>query len=126
SLISMNTVKNIYHVVLDEESGAVDLKATEKARKAERKKRIKRGKPYKEFVAQWETEHPPKNLPYFGSWKDRDLIYRGSRDDTCPADAIVPVMMPNPKDVRIAELERELEACKRAAKPKKKAAKARK
>ena len=118
-LISLNSVRNIYHVVLDEDSGAVDLKATETARKAERNKRKKRGKPYSEFVQQWEKDEPPEDVPYYGSWQDRSVIYRGSPDDTCPADAIVPIMMPDPKDVRIAELERELEACKRTKSTKK-------
>ena len=118
-LISSNTVKNIYHVALDEERGAVDLKATKKARKAERTKRKRRGKPYKEFVAKWEKDEPPKDVPYYGSWIDRDVLYRGTPDNTCPADAIVSVMMPDPKDVRIAELERELAACKRTQRTRK-------
>ncbi|MBX9607916.1 MAG: hydantoinase B/oxoprolinase family protein [Gammaproteobacteria bacterium] len=109
-LISMNTVNNIYHVVLDAESGAVDQAATAARRQAERDKRKRLGKPYKEFVKSWETEHPPEHLPYYGSWKDKALIYRGSRHDTCPADAIVPVMMRDPKDVRIEQLEAELTA----------------
>lgn len=114
-LISMNTVCNIYHVVLDQHSGAVDVAATTAARQAERDKRKRLGKPYQEFVAGWETEHPPADVPYYGSWKDRTLIYRGSKDDTCPADAIVPIMMRNPKDVRIEKLEAELAACRQSA-----------
>lgn len=104
-LISRRTVEHIYHVVVDEATGAADIEATKAARDAERARRKQRGKPYAEFVKQWETEHPPAHLPFYGSWKDRNLIYRGSPDDTCPADAIVGVMMPDPKDVRIAQLE---------------------
>ncbi len=37
------------------------------------------------------------------------MIYRGSPTDSCPADAIVGVMMPDPKDVRIRQLENQLE-----------------
>jgi N-methylhydantoinase B/oxoprolinase/acetone carboxylase alpha subunit len=109
-LISMRTVQEIYHVVLDEATNAVDQAATEQARASERAMRRKRGKPYAEFVKAWESDTPPAHLPFYGSWKDRDLIYRGSPDDTCPADAIQGVMMPDPKDVRIAKLEAELEA----------------
>ena len=104
-LISMRTAKDIYHVVLDEGTKAVDQAATTTARQAERAKRKSLGKPYHEFVKGWETKEPPAHLPFYGSWKDRDLIYRGSPNDTCKADAIVGVMMPNPKDVRIAKLE---------------------
>lgn len=109
-LISMNTVTNIYHVIVDAESGAVDLAATTVKREAERAKRKQLGKPYKEFVLGWETEHPPEGVPYYGSWKDRSLIYRSSKDDTCSADNIVSIMMRNPKDVRIEKLEAELAA----------------
>ena len=109
-LISMNIVTNIYHVILDAERGAVDTAATTAKREAERTKRKQLGKPYKEFVQGWETEHPPQGVPYYGSWKDRSLIYRGSKDDTCPADNIVAIMMRNPKDVRIEKLEAELAA----------------
>lgn len=115
-LISMRSVRNVYHVVLDEKSGAVDHVATESARKAERENRKRRGKPYREFVKEWETAAPPREVPFYGSWKDKALIYRGSPDDSCPADAIVPVMMPNPKDVRIAQLESELEVLRAARK----------
>jgi N-methylhydantoinase B/oxoprolinase/acetone carboxylase alpha subunit len=111
-LISMRPVRDIYHVVLDGQTGAVDIGATETARDLERQKRKARGKPYKEFVKQWQTDMPPADVPFYGSWDDRDTIYMGTPDQTCPADAIVPVMMPNPKDVRIAQLEGELAALK--------------
>ncbi len=107
-LISMRPVQQIYHVILDEKTGAVDVEATQKARDAEREKRKARGKPYKEFVKQWQTDTPPADVPFYGSWDDRDTIYMGTPDKTCPADAIEPVMMPDPKDVRIAQLESEL------------------
>lgn len=104
-LISERTANVIYCVFFEPDSYVVDVEATEAARKAERQDRLKRGKPYDEFVKEWETDKPPAHLPYYGSWKERDLIYRGSPDDTCHADELKGVMMPNPKDVRIAELE---------------------
>jgi len=112
NLISMRPVRDIYHVVLDEQTGAVDVEATQKARDAEREKRKARGLPYKEFVKQWQTDKPPAGVPFYGSWDDRETLYLGTPDKTCPADAIVSVMMPNPKDVRIAELEAEIAALK--------------
>lgn len=111
-LISMRPVQDIYHVILDEKTGAVDVSATGKARDAEREKRKARGKPYKEFVKQWETEKPPADVPFYGSWDDRGTIFMGTPDKTCPADAIESVMMPDPKDVRIAQLESELASLK--------------
>ncbi|WP_281690617.1 hydantoinase B/oxoprolinase family protein [Pseudonocardia thermophila] len=107
-LVSLETVRDVYHVVLDRETAAVDVEATEQARKAERAARLRRGKPYAEFVKEWETDAPPEGLPFYGSWGDPRVLFRGSPQDTCPADAIVPVLMPDPKDVRIAELEAEI------------------
>jgi N-methylhydantoinase B/oxoprolinase/acetone carboxylase alpha subunit len=113
-LISMRPVREIYHVVLDEKTGAVDVEATSKARDAERAQRKARGKPYSEFVKEWETDKPAADVPFYGSWDDRGTIYMGRPDKTCPADAIQSVMMPDPKDVRIAKLEAEIEALKGA------------
>ena len=108
-LVSMDVARDIYAVVLDATTGAVDPQRTAAARAAARKKRLQQGKPYAEFVAEWETEHPPEHLPFYGSWKDPKVIYRGSPTDTCSADAMVGVMMPDPKDVRIRQLESQLE-----------------
>ena len=72
--------------------------------------RIARGKPFDEFCKDWVTAEPPADLPYFGSWDDTKTIYATSagRRITMPADQLQGVFMPNPKDLRIAELEREL------------------
>lgn len=107
-LISLETVRDVYRVAVDPESGAVDSVATVAARDAERAARLQRGKPYAEFVEEWETDTPPADVPYFGSWNDPRVLFRGTPQDTCSADAIVPVMMPDPKDVRISQLEAEL------------------
>jgi N-methylhydantoinase B/oxoprolinase/acetone carboxylase alpha subunit len=107
-LVSIHTVRDVYHVALDPDTAAVDGEATAAARDAERAARRKRGKPYAEFVTDWETETPPADVPFYGSWGDPRVLFRGTPQDLCPADAIAPVMMPNPKDVRIAQLEAEL------------------
>ena len=107
-IVSKHTIENIYHVVMDYATGAVDQEATDKARAAERKARLARAKPYKEFAAEWTKAKPPEGLPYYGSWDDPTVLHLGTPDDTCPADAIVPVMMPDPKDVEIAKLKAEL------------------
>jgi hypothetical protein len=54
------------------------------------------------------TPAPPAGLPYYGPWGDRETIYLGSPDNklargTCPG-----IMMPDPREVRIAELEQKL------------------
>lgn len=109
-LVSPWTARQIYHVVLNPETFAVDDAATAQARADERGRRLARALPYDEFVAGWETRTPPAGLPFYGSWGDRDTIFRGSPDDTCRGDAMASVMMPDPKDVRIAALEAELAA----------------
>jgi hypothetical protein len=59
---------------------------------------------------------PPAELPYFGSWSDPTTIYamNGGQRVTMKADELRGVFMPNPKDVRIAELESQLERLQRS------------
>ncbi|PSR34468.1 MAG: acetone carboxylase subunit alpha [Sulfobacillus benefaciens] len=108
-LISPWTASEIYHVVYDPDTLRVDEEATLQERLQERQRRLQRGVPYQEFVKTWVTNEPPADLPFFGSWNDRDVIYAGGYagmpQTKMAADAITPVMMPDPKDVRIAELE---------------------
>ena len=107
--ISDNTARKIYYVVYDSETLAIDVAATEKARERERAARMKRGVPFKKFIKTWSKKEPPAHLPYYGCWgPDRSVIYGGSVDVKMSADAIQPIMMPNPKDVRISELETQL------------------
>ncbi len=115
SIVSRDAIENLYCVVMDYTTGAVDVEATRQARAAARKARLARGKPYHEFVKTWTTELPPADLPYYGSWADKKVLHRGTPTDTCPADAIQPVMLPNPKDVEIAKLKAEIAALKAAA-----------
>ncbi len=113
-LISHGTARDLYKLVYDEASLVVDGPATEAARAAERRARIARGKPFDEFVREWVKPEPPEHLPYFGSWDDPGTIYATSagRRVRMPADQLSGVAMPNPKDVRIAALEAELEQLK--------------
>ncbi|TJY59789.1 hydantoinase B/oxoprolinase family protein [Sinimarinibacterium sp. CAU 1509] len=112
-LISHENARDIYKVVYDEKTLIVDAEATAELRAAYRLERIRRGKPFDQFCKEWVTPEPPRNLPYFGSWDDTTVIYATSAGQriTMPADQLQGVFMPNPKDVRIAELEAQLEAC---------------
>jgi malate synthase len=115
-LISDWTATNIYHVVYDLETFTVDVAATEQARQAERENRKQRGVPYDKFVKKWVTDAPPADLPFFGSWSDPTVLfaggYAGQPHVTMPADAIEPIMLPHPREVKIAQLEAEIESLK--------------
>jgi acetone carboxylase alpha subunit len=113
-LISHEVATELFKVVYQKETLRPDLEATKAARDAERKARIARGKPFKEFVKTWNKPTPPENIPYFGSWGDNNVIYAGvgASRITMTSDAMSPVFMPDPRDLetarlkaRIAELE---------------------
>ena len=74
-LISHSTADRIYRVVYDPETLEVDYKLTEKLRKKERQKRLKRGKPYEEFETEWQQKWPNTEImEYYGSWPDAEPI----------------------------------------------------
>lgn len=65
------TAERVYRIVFDHETLKVDDSATTKQRDTERKARLKRGKPYAEFMAEWSKLRPhPQALKFFGSWPD--------------------------------------------------------
>ncbi|HUK90697.1 MAG TPA: hydantoinase B/oxoprolinase family protein, partial [Blastocatellia bacterium] len=71
SIISEWTARNIYHVAYDPVRLRLDLERTKELRDQERQARLARGKPYDEFVAEWEKQSPPKEiLEWYGSWPD--------------------------------------------------------
>ena len=114
-LMSHDNAWDIYRVVYDRENLIVDVEATEKARAEERKARIQRAKPFDAFCKDWVTPEPPTDVPYLGSWDDNAEVWAsipGMMRVKTPSDQIQGVFMPNPKDVRIAQLEAELAACK--------------
>ena len=113
-LISHETAREMYRIVYNPDTFLLDRDATEKARVAERLARKKRGVPFKDFVKKWTTEEPPVDLPFYGSWgKDRSVIFAGPYGGvprrTMSADAIEAIYMPNPRDVKIAELEQRIQ-----------------
>lgn len=116
-LMSHENAWDIYRVVYDREALVVDRAATEKARAEERRARIARAKPFDEFCKAWVKPEPPEHLPYFGSWDDNGVIWANNPAiglrSKMPANAMSGVFMPNPKDLRIAQLESESEQLRR-------------
>ncbi len=70
-LISEWTVTNLYRAVYDSAKERVDIQRTQKLREKERQARIRRGKPLREFEAQWRKRRPPAEiLEFYGLWPD--------------------------------------------------------
>lgn len=112
-LISQETANHIYKVFYNPETLALDIEKTEAARRKEREERLKRGIPYQEFLQKWVTAEPAEHLPFYGRWKDENIIYAGSKANKMAADNMHPVFMPDPKEVRIQQLEEELRQLKK-------------
>lgn len=111
-LMSHDNARDIYKVVYDERTLVVDEDATRRLRQEYRRERIRRGKRFDDFCREWVTPEPPQHLPYYGSWENPREIYATSAGQRIKmaSDQLVGVFMPNPKDVRIAELEAKLAA----------------
>lgn len=109
-LVSRETAQDLFKVAFDPENLLLDAEGTRKVRDAERRARIARGKPYHEFVKEWQTAEPPAHIPYFGSWDDPKRIWamNGGQRVVLDADKLTGMFMPNPKDVRIGALEAEV------------------
>lgn len=118
--ISDKVARELYGVVYQPDTFVVDQDKTAALRTQMRQDRLKRGKPYKEFVAEFVTPEPPKDLLYFGSWGDdtEELVathwgkseperVRGRLED------LPLIMMPDRRVLKIEELSKrvdELEA----------------
>lgn len=110
NLLTPDWAKKLYKVAFDETSLVIDQDATRKLRDNAREKRKKQGMPYAEFVKKHVRQEPPENIPFYGSWNDNyDVVYAGSKDDLRDPDNPGPIYFAHPKDVRIAELEAELD-----------------
>jgi len=117
--LSSEAAREIYFVIHDPATLAVDTVGTEAARAEERQARLRRGRPYTEFVKLWATPEPPPHLPYYGSWGgDNGIIHatawttHGPVRVATPADQVPQIFLPDPNVValavqqaRIAELE---------------------
>ncbi len=111
NLLSPEWARKLYYVAFDEESLIVDEEATKKLRADYREQRKKQGVPYAEFVKKHVKSEPPEDILYYGSWNsDMSFVYAGTNEDKRDPQDPGPVYMTNPKDVRIAELQTELES----------------
>ena len=111
--------RETYFVAHDPATLAVDVAATEAARAAERQARLRRGRPYEEFVKLWATPEPPAHLPYYGSWGDDNSVVHATAWSTHgpvrvagPVSRLPQIFLPDPnvialagQQARIAELE---------------------
>jgi acetone carboxylase alpha subunit len=107
-LISHETARRIYFVAYDERTLSVDVDGTKQMRDAEREARKQRGRPFDQFVAEWVTAEPPAGVPYYGPWGDRETIYLGSPENKMARGTCSGILMTDPREVRIAELEKKL------------------
>lgn len=114
NLLSPELAEEIYFVMFDHETNVLDKQATVDARNAERKARLARATPYDKFCEQWVTEEPAPELPYLGSWGDEtcDIIASppGGERYSMKGEELTGIMLSNPKDRRIRELELEIAA----------------
>lgn len=93
-LISEWVARNIYRVAYDPDTLVVNEEETERLRREEREARLKRGKPFNEFVKEWARPEPPEDLPFYGCWDNPGEIYGGSPAVKMPADKLRGVYMP--------------------------------
>ena len=105
-IVSHDIAWEVFSVRYDRETLVLDERATEQARQAERQARLERAVDYETYVKNEVTEKPELPVPFFGSWGDIDYLYAG---DISGAPGTLPaIYMPDPKDLRIAELEARL------------------
>lgn len=108
-LLSAALARSMYCVVLDGDSLVLDEVATSAARAAERAARKQRGRRFDDFCADWVRAEPAAALPYMGSWgDDTDEVIAsppGAARYRMKTTEMSGVMLSNPKDRRIAELE---------------------
>jgi len=113
--ISVKVARDLFAVVYDEATFRLDAEATTELRSQARAARLKRGRPYQEFVDAWVTEEPPADLLYYGSWGDNTheltaTVFEidGPRRVTATIDEMPIIMIPDRRELKIAKLESRL------------------
>ncbi len=118
--ISEHVARTIFAVAYDPATHILDEAGTTQRRTEARADRLRRGKPYAEFIRGFVTPEPPQGLLYYGSWGDQthDLTATvfgidGPRRVVAPIAELPIVMIPDRRDLKVAKLEarvHELEA----------------
>jgi hypothetical protein len=110
--ISVKVARDLFGVVYDEATFRLDAEATAELRGQARKDRLKRGRPYQQFVDEWVTEEPPADLLYYGSWGDETpeltaTVFEidGPRRVAATIDEMPIIMIPDRRELKIATLE---------------------
>jgi acetone carboxylase alpha subunit len=110
--ITAKVARDIFAVLYDEETFRIDTEATAALRAQVRKDRLRRGKPYQEFVDEWVTAEPPADLLYFGSWGDDTeeltaTVFEidGPRRVKATIDEMPIIMIPDRRELKISSLE---------------------
>ncbi|HZV50423.1 MAG TPA: hydantoinase B/oxoprolinase family protein [Candidatus Dormibacteraeota bacterium] len=69
--LTQETARRVYCVAYDQERQVALREETERLRQQEREARLRRGRPYAEFLAEWQRLRPPEEvLVNYGSWPD--------------------------------------------------------
>lgn len=113
--ISQKVAEDIFGVRYDPATFRLDAAATEAARAEARADRLRRGKPFAEFCAEFVTPEPPEELAYYGSWgawtpeapEITATVYSidGPQRVTAPLAELPIVMVPDRREVKIGKLE---------------------
>ena len=109
--ISVEVAADIFGVVWDPVTRRLDPARTAQKREEARRARLRRGKPYAQFLADFVREEPPATLAYYGSWGDAEeltaTVYDidGAHRVVAPLEDMPIILMPDRRDVRIAQLE---------------------
>ncbi|WP_269620704.1 hydantoinase B/oxoprolinase family protein [Zhongshania sp. BJYM1] len=106
-LIREETAMDLYGVVYDPDTYAIDDAATVERRKSILKGRLAKGVSWDEFMATRVKPEPPATVPFFGSWNNSEELYCGPFGKALPS-ALPPIILPDPKDVEIQQLKAKL------------------
>ena len=110
-LLSEKAARRMYKIEFNSENLVLDKEGTAKARADERQARIARGVPYDEFIASWVKDMPDPDIPYMGSWGDdltKLVVQMPGLERRVIEAGTEGIMLPNPKDVHISNLKKEL------------------
>jgi acetophenone carboxylase len=71
NLITEEVANRVYGVIVDDETGRVDIRATERKRNAIRRQRLSKGRKFDQFIEEWRKKKPPEQVvAYYGEWPD--------------------------------------------------------